>query len=393
MKSKFLLFILAVIILLNAAACSSGAPTGEIIPKESGGGLTDKTNENTEEINSADTILENKKISMVSVGDNHSFVVTTDGELYATGKNEYGQLGTGKKDEGTREFIKVMDNIKTANAVLRTGSFVVNNNSELLFWGYSDYFPGEALTPVKLMDNVEKVCVGACAVLILTKGGNLYGFGKNIWGELGEGSHDIIYEKPEIIAENVADMNVHYENLIYSTRSGEVFITQSEFNDKTGKSLPYELIKISDSGKSVSSGEWFFLFISDNNDLYGYGRNRLGNMGNGFEDFLIETTKLKSGVKKAWGDFDYSLIISTENILYGSGDGYRGNYIERGEEEYFAAEYTKIMDNVADISSNLGSNMLITTDGELYVSGYNVNGELGMGDIKRVDGFTKLNIR
>ncbi|KAL8838534.1 MAG: hypothetical protein Q9170_002114 [Blastenia crenularia] len=49
-----------------------------------------------------------KDIEDVAVGDEHIVVLTTDGELWGLGSNEYGQLGLGKEVKGTRgKWVKI----------------------------------------------------------------------------------------------------------------------------------------------------------------------------------------------------------------------------------------------------------------------------------------------
>lgn len=404
---KIIPLILASLILLSACAGNSAVPTsgaqtsngnglespdGSVI--ETSGQSTDSA-DLPAETKTPDTVPtgEPKKIASISVHDHNSFAVTVDGELYAAGNNGYGELGTGEAGEDSCVFIKVMDGIKTA-VVFQNGSYAINTNDELLFWGSSKYF-GDTLIPIKLMDNVKKVCSGTYALLVLTHDGDLYSVGTNEWGELSEGFKDAEYDSLTKIAVGVADVSAHLHSLLYVATGGEVFVTT---NDKDN--TYYQLKKLADDGKSVSVGYNFSLFINEQDELYGYGRNdhRAFGIGIGASNVYFEPIMLKEGVLKAWADYNYSFIITSDHTLYGAGIN-QGTFLalEDKEDTYdknqILYNYTFIMENVLDVYSDNGTSMLITTDGDLYVSGHSASGHLGTGSTESISGFTKVTIR
>ena len=81
----------------------------------------------------------------VLIGDNHTLALKSNGELYAWGSNEFGQLGTGDTN--------------TTYKPLRVGG----------------------------MQTFEQIAVGTNHSLAIGSDGHLYGWGENLSGQLGTG--------------------------------------------------------------------------------------------------------------------------------------------------------------------------------------------------------------
>ena len=158
-------------------------------------------------------------VASVSLGTQHSAAITTDGSLYMWGFNRSGQLGIGKNDSDPWLFynewdyrntpIKVMDNVifvslgdNYSAAITTDGSFYMcglNLEGEL-----GNGTIEESFVPIKIMDNVIFTSLGEAHSAAITTGGSLYMWGENYSGELGDGlSGGIYYEYDEKIDSNI----------------------------------------------------------------------------------------------------------------------------------------------------------------------------------------------
>jgi len=88
--------------------------------------------------------------------------IKNDGTLYMWGLGAYGELGQGEEKR------KKSEQEKGKNAT-------------------------ESYSPVKVLDNIEAVSFGSHHVVALTKDGNIYTWGDNDEGQLGDGTDNSSY--------------------------------------------------------------------------------------------------------------------------------------------------------------------------------------------------------
>jgi len=135
----------------------------------------------------------------VSAGENHSLAIQEDGSLWVWGSNEFGQFGDGTHsyfDEFYPYPTRVMENVAAVSAgrfhtiaILADGSvwsWGSNNHGELgigmeaVFWTFEP-------APTKVMDNAASIAAGSGFSLALNPKGEVWGWGFNEFGQLGDG--------------------------------------------------------------------------------------------------------------------------------------------------------------------------------------------------------------
>lgn len=145
--------------------------------------------------------LTNKRITQVSCGSHHSLALTHDGEVFAWGYNNAGQIGSGStaNQPYPRRVTSCLQG-RTAVSVScsQTSSMTVCDNGEVFGWGYNGNGQlgignnGIQLTPCRVQA-LQGVCVqqlvsgyGHC--LALSDEGVCYSWGANSFGQLGIGN-------------------------------------------------------------------------------------------------------------------------------------------------------------------------------------------------------------
>jgi len=136
-------------------------------------------------------------VKEISAGYGHSLLVTTTGEVYAFGANDDGQLGLGHTDDvitptripGTGPALNVSAGRNFSLLLLEDGdvlSFGRNNHGQLGHCEATARF-ATVTSPTKIesLENVQAVAAGMEHSLVLLENGDVYGFGRNDWGELG----------------------------------------------------------------------------------------------------------------------------------------------------------------------------------------------------------------
>ena len=141
------------------------------------------------------------KIQSVSMGYDYTGAVTKDGSLYMWGYNGQGQLGYQYKGNASYEYIptKILDGVKSVMLGTVTGSAIMKDGS-LYMWGKNDYGQvGNGTTtnvtkPTKILDQVKDIRVhkyfgyGSYYTAAITEDGSLYMWGSNSSGQLGDGT-------------------------------------------------------------------------------------------------------------------------------------------------------------------------------------------------------------
>ena len=321
----------------------------------------------------------------VSLGGVHSAAITTDGDLYTWGYNDYGQLGDGTtKIKSTP--VKIMNDVASVS-LGGVHSAAITTDGDLYTWGYNDYGQlGDGTTkikstPIKIMNDVASVSLGGAHSAAITTDGDLYTWGCNNSGILGDGTTES-KSTPVKIMSDVASVSLGEAHSAAITTDGDLYTWgyngDGQLGDGTteNKSTP---VKIMSDVASVSLGRFHSAAITTDGDLYTWGYNVYGQLGDGTTESKSTTpVKIMSDVASvSLGDF-HSAAITTDGDLYTWGynsDGQLGD----GTTESKSTTPVKIMSDVASVSLGDFHSAAITTDGDLYTWGYNSDGQLGDG--------------
>lgn len=165
------------------------------------------------------TNLSNKQVIEVACGSYHSLVLTSDGEVFAWGYNNSGQVGSGSTANQPipRRVTGCLQNKVVMNiACGQMCSMAVVDTGEVYVWGYNGNgqlglgSSGNQPTPCRVAAlqgiRVQRVACGYAHTLVLTDEGQIYAWGANSYGQLGTGNKSnqsyptpVVVEKDRII--------------------------------------------------------------------------------------------------------------------------------------------------------------------------------------------------
>lgn len=147
------------------------------------------------------TNLLNKRVTEVACGSHHTIALTTDGEVFAWGYNNSGQVGSGStaNQPTPRRVSSCLQNKVVVNiACGQLCSMAVLDNGEIYGWGYNCNGQlglgnnGNQQTPCRIAAlhgiNIVQVACGYAHTLALTDEGFVYAWGANSYGQLGTGN-------------------------------------------------------------------------------------------------------------------------------------------------------------------------------------------------------------
>ncbi|OEU08977.1 RCC1/BLIP-II protein [Fragilariopsis cylindrus CCMP1102] len=203
----------------------------------------------------------------VALGESHSTVLTTDGEVLTTGAANYGRLGNGETSEDTLYFDSV------------------------------EILPGET---------VVQIAGGESFTLALTKEGVIYGWGRNHKGQLGTGfgmSVDMYameqiptpMDGDELINRTVTKIAAGTNHGACVTSNGELFCWGSSLHLEPVRVTEVLHTKIVD----VECGLDYTMALSEDHELFVWGAGKTGVLGQGPDTkTLHQAQMIKSLLKK-----------------------------------------------------------------------------------------------
>ncbi|KAH9512730.1 RCC1 and BTB domain-containing protein 1 [Bulinus truncatus] len=147
------------------------------------------------------TNLLNRKVIKIACGSHHTMALLEQGEVYAWGQNNCGQVGTGSSTNqpSPRKITSVIGS-RSAVAIAcgQTSSMALLDNGEVYGWGYNGNGqlgignnvnqpnPSRVATLQSVI--ITQIVCGYAHTLALTDEGSMYSWGANSYGQLGTGN-------------------------------------------------------------------------------------------------------------------------------------------------------------------------------------------------------------
>ncbi|RLF26187.1 MAG: hypothetical protein DRN14_07270 [Thermoplasmata archaeon] len=323
-------------------------------------------------------------VVMVSAGGEFALALKSDGTVWAWGRNDYGQLGTG--DTTARTFpAQVRDSSGSgylsgivAISAGANHSLALDSSGTVWAWGANwegglgigsaDHNPHPLLVRVKdstgagVLSAVAQIVAGASFSLALDSAGFVWAWGSNYNGQLG---NDTIL--PQYLPRRVKD------------------------SLGTGALSDVMLIGACGVGTYYLSGH--ALAVAADGTVWGWGRNLYGQLGDGTTDQRelpvrvhgIEDAGFLSGVVAIFGGMEHSLALLQDGRVLCWGDNSFG---QLGDGTFFSKSYpvevagvdgVGVLDSVVAVSTAHNHNLAILSDGKVVAWGNNNRGQLGDG--------------
>lgn len=247
----------------------------------------------------------------------------------------------------------------------------------------------------KLTIPFVQISAGYSHVLALDKAGNLFAWGDNAWGQLG------LENVPNVASPTQVKEGVKFKGIAAGTCANESFSLAIDENGNLwswgynrygqlgngttsrSKKLPYQITQNIEFNQ-ISAGENHCLALDNEGNIWSWGLNSFGQLGNGTTTAVYKPTKITidGDVKfvQISAGMTHSLAIDESGNLWSWGDN--GNGQLGGETTSSVTVPKKVeVENTKfkEISAGSSTTLLIDTNNDLWVCGYNYHGELGDG--------------
>jgi alpha-tubulin suppressor-like RCC1 family protein len=201
-------------------------------------------------------------VTEIAAGEAHGLALTSTGQLYAFGDNRYGQLGTSTN----------------------SGTTNPNPNPTLIA------LPGAG-------GPVTEIAVGANHSLALTSTGQLYAFGRNRYGQLGSAANEAPNPTPAMLSlpgatGRVTQIAAGDEHSLALTSTGQLYSFGYNYYGQLGNGTNTKTLNPNPTPATVSlpgatgpvtriaAGAQHSLALTSSGQLYAFGNNSSGQLGN-----------------------------------------------------------------------------------------------------------------
>ena len=355
-------------------------------------------------------------------------IYNKDAFLYSWGKNKYGELGIGTLTNAYKpspilslEFQSI-HSIKSGgrNAIILSsdgyiylcgsnifGLLALNNNIQnnehyQKYFKKINYFIENQII-------IKEVSIAEFHCLALSQNGRVFGWGGNLFNKLGR-KYDILQGIPtQILIKNkiksISCGDYHScalseEGILFSWGGGGESYNKGQCGHGTTKDVqkPKKVeffIKNNIKIIKVCCGGYHTIVMSETNDLFSFGKGIYGQCGYGQPEntslpkkvYFNENQNIKYENNKKINIIDikcggeHSLFLSSNNNVYTCGHGYLGQLGLGNNKNINLPLIVQSLTNkkIIQIAAGWSHSLVLTSEGNIYSTGCNKYGELGIG--------------
>ena len=375
------------------------------------------------------------RIVKVSNGSYHSFGLTSDGRIYAWGRNTSGELGIGTtlarsnvpiavKTTGTPMDGKVVKQVEGGGRYEGSHSIALASDGTVYTWGFNQYGQlGDNTTtnsrsPIAVQvagtplagKTIVQIAAGADHSLALDSDGALYAWGSNAYGQLGNGTTTnssvpvaVKIAGTPLAGKTIVQIAASANHNMVLTSDGAVYTWGWNYHGQLGNNtktnsntiVAVQTISTPIAGKKIvkiAAGQGHSLALTDDGMVYTWGRNDTGQLGNNATtDAMLPVAVTVTGtpmsnktIVEIASGARHSLAIDSSGKVYAwghNGSGQLGNNSTVNALTPVAVQ-APADKNIIQVSGSgwLGaSSSALTSNGAVYSWGRDFDGQLGNG--------------
>jgi len=344
-----------------------------------------------------------------SSGEFFALGITSNGQLWSWGFNNFAQLGLGTQGNTAnpnKSQIGTDTDWKEVEAGMEYG-LAIKEIGTLWAWGSNGFgMLGDGTTttrksPVQIGTdaNWSKISAGVVNTLAIKSDGTLWAWGRNNEGQLGDGTNSNKSVPTQIgVDTDWTEITTGERHCLAIKTNGTLWVWGANGNGQlgladnlfSGKNIPTQ-VGTGSNWKLISAGRNFTLAIKNDGTIWSWGQNDFGQLGNGFSSGNFNDIPKLIGTDTDWasiaaGDL-HSIALKTNGTRWawgsnGSGSNSSGATGALGDSTIINKNIpTQIGTDTDWKKPQAGKyfSFCIKNDGELWSNGGNFAGELGDG--------------
>jgi len=250
-------------------------------------------------------------VSRLYAGELHAAALTVDGSIYVWGSNDFYQLGIESiVSTNTPQLLEHAINNVQSMALGERHSIALDKSGSLWIWGDNTFGQTgiENLEPVKtpvqlthnsdnqLLNPMTAICAGKFHSLALDRSGTVWSWGRNDWGQLGDGTKTMHTRPMQVLDSDGGPFQgvvaiASGENFVLAlTNDGLVWAWGENSSGQLG--LPREetlrkyphLIEMDTPCRAIAAGHQHALALTIDGHIMAWGNNIYGQLGIGTYD-------------------------------------------------------------------------------------------------------------
>lgn len=340
----------------------------------------------------------------IAIGQNHALAALADGRVLSWGTNKSGSLGhLGVAEDEIVElrFIDGLEDIKSV-AVGNNWSLALDNDGVVWSWGNNQYGQlGDGTTTARfepqqigsLTSTIQSIVVGASYALALTDDGQVYGWGRNNNGQLGDaGASNEPRLEPELLdgLSGVAQLaaGTNHALALHTDQSVSAWGSNSRGqlgrgNLDTGLYAPSTVTGLTTVQiLMVAAGAEHSGALTSSGDIYTWGDNWDGQLGTGNGGIGARSGSPQLVTLPATGGADMIAAGAARTFARDAGGNWWG--WGRAPGDGTGQDYDSPVRLDSDVAFNLlvtaaPASLAVDSDGRLYAWGSSLGGHVPFG--------------
>jgi len=355
-------------------------------------------------------VVDLKDVKAIAAGEWHTVALKEDGSIWAWGDNEDGQLGDGRVI-ATNKPVQAID-IEEVVAIASGNCFTVALKQDGTVWTWGLYFYYDPIENVDIamtstqpvckegIEDVKAIAAGSDHVVALKEDGTVWTWGRNDYGQLGNGTK-VNYNEPVQVTgiEDVKAIAAGTYNSFAIKEDGTVWAWGSNDSGQLGvdEGILYEsLVPIQITGiedvKTIAAGSDHTIAIKEDGTVWGWGSNFAGQLGaiviadsdtnNEFKYERFMQVRGMEKVKAIAAGYNYTIALKKDGSLWVWGRNNLGNLGEDSIETISIEPVpVKDLEDVIAVSAADDHIVALKKDGTVWSWGLNLYGQLGDGTV------------
>jgi alpha-tubulin suppressor-like RCC1 family protein len=326
--------------------------------------------------------------------------IQSDGTLWASGDNSFGQLGDGTRENQliAKKIGSDYRSVYASGVNNKISTFAIKSDGTLWAWGdnssgkLGDGAPISAsavrLSPIQIGSGYQQLVLGPSHTFALKNDGELWAWGLNSVGQLGDGT-TISRSSPVLIGSDYKSVATDGASAHAIKNDGTLWAWGQNFTGQLGdgttisRSSP---VLIGSGYRSIFKVQNSSYAIKSDGTLWAWGRNASGQLGDGTTISRSSPVLIGSGYNSIVAGTRSVFAIKNDGTLWTWGNNENGQLgdgttINRASPAQVGVDYRSIASvSAEDIGiSSITSVLAIKSDGTLWAWGDNSGGQLGDG--------------